>query len=72
MKSNRNSMVGHVELSGARAPGEVHFKLRLPLTTVLKSVTVNGEPARRAGTQRDTVIIATKGEKRFEVIGQLG
>ena len=71
-KPNLKSVVGHVELSGARSPREVHFKLRLPVTSVVRSVTVNGEPARLAGAHQDTVIIATKNEKEFEVVGQLG
>jgi hypothetical protein len=70
-KPNDKSVVGHMELSGAKAPSEVHFKLRLPLQTVVQKVTVNGQPATLEGIHHDTVIIPTKNEKRFEVIGQL-
>ncbi len=70
-KPNAKSVVGHVELSGAKAPSEVHFKIRLPLQTVVQKVTVNGQPATLEGIHHDTVIIPTKNEKRFEVIGQL-
>ena len=66
------SVVGHAELSGARMPAEVHFKLRLPLQMPLQSVTVNGRPASLAGEHKDTVVIITGNEKKFEVVGHLG
>jgi hypothetical protein len=71
-KLNSMSVVGQLELSGARAPMEVHFKLRLPVRTLLHSVTVNGQPAILGGVHKDTVIITTGSEKRFEVVGHLG
>ena len=64
------SIVGQVELSGARVPKEVHFKLRLAPQSELQSVTVNGQPATLAGTHKDTVIITTRNEKKFEVVGR--
>jgi hypothetical protein len=70
-KPSAKSIVGQVELSGARAPKEVHFKLRLPLQDLLQSVTVNRQPATLGGIHKDTVIITTRNEKRFEVVGQL-
>jgi hypothetical protein len=70
-KPSVKSIVGHVELIGARAPKEVHFKLRLPVQTSLRSLTVNGKSATLAGVHKDTVIITTKNEKKFAVIGQL-
>jgi hypothetical protein len=72
VKPGAKSVVGHVELSGANAPREVHFKLRLPLETAVRSVTVNGQPATLGGLHNDTVIIITGNEKRFEVVGQIG
>jgi len=66
------SIVGQVELSGARAPKEVHFKLRLPARTLLKGVSVNGRSATLGGVHKDTLIIDVRNEKRFEVVGQLG
>ncbi len=71
-KPSAKSIIGHVELSGARAPKEVHFKLRLPIQASLRSVTVNGQPATLGGIHKDTVILTTRKEKRFEVVGQLG
>ena len=65
------SVVGHVELSGANAPREVHLKLRLPAQMPLQSVAVNGKPASLGGVHKDTVIITTANEKRFEVVGRL-
>jgi hypothetical protein len=70
-KPSAKSLVGHVELSGARIPREVHFKLRLPAPTLLQNVTVNGRPATLGGDHKDTLIIATNNGKRFEVVGQL-
>jgi hypothetical protein len=66
------SVVGHLELIGARAPKEVHFKLRLPVQTLFQNVTVNGQPAILGGVHKDTVIITTGHEKKFEVVGHLG
>ena len=71
-KPSAKSIVGHVELSGKKAPKEVHLKIRLPVQTLLQSVTVNGQPATLGGIHKDTVIISTRNEKRFEVVGQLG
>jgi hypothetical protein len=70
-KPSAKSIVGQVELTGTRPPEEVHFKLRLPAQTPLQSVTVNGQPATLGGVHKDTVIITTKNENKFDVIGQL-
>jgi hypothetical protein len=70
-KPSSKSIVGRVELSGERVPKEVQFKFRLPLQATLQSVTVNGQPASLGGPHKDTVIVATKNERRFEVVGQL-
>src|SRR5579863_23515 len=66
-----NTVVGHVELTGAKVPKEIYFKLRLPPQTSLQSVTVNGQPATLGGVHKDTVIITTGNEKQFDVIGHL-
>jgi hypothetical protein len=71
-KPSSKSIAGHVELSGANAPQEVHFKLRLPAHASLKAIAVNGQPVSLAGAGKDTVIIATRNERKFEVVGQLG
>jgi hypothetical protein len=71
-KSNSNSIVGQVELSGASVPQEVHFKLRLPEQDSLKIVAVNGQPVTLGGVYKDTVVIETKNQRKFEVVGQLG
>jgi hypothetical protein len=68
---NAKSIVGHVELTGAKLPGEVHFKLRLPLRSQLQGVSVNGQPATLTGSRKDTVIITTRNEQKFEVVGRL-
>ena len=65
------SVVGHVELTGAEVPREVQFKLRLPLQSMPQSVTLNGDPTTLAGAHKDTVIITTRNEKKFEVVGRL-
>jgi hypothetical protein len=70
--SSNKTVAGHVELSGRRVPREIYFKLRLPEQKSLRSVTVNGRPTTLGGTQMDTVIIVTDGQRKFEVLGQLG
>ncbi len=60
-------VTGHVELTGATDPKELHFKLRLPAQIAIKRVTVNGEPAKLQG---ENVVIETKGKKEFEVIAE--
>ncbi len=70
-KPGAKSIVGQVELNGAKAPKEVYFKFRLPLQASLQSATVNGKPATLGGVHGDTVIITARNEKKFDVIGQL-
>jgi len=60
-----------VELARAGSPKEIHVKLRMPKQTPIRTVTVNGRPAKLSGPHSDTVIISTGAEKRFEVIGEL-
>jgi len=50
----------------------VHFKLRLPVHDSLKTVAVNGRPVTLGGAHKDTVMIETKNQRKFEVVGQLG
>jgi len=64
------SAVAKVELARAGAPKEIQVKLRVPKQTPLRSVTVNGRPAELSGKHGDTVVIATGGQKQFEVVGQ--
>ncbi len=71
MQPSLRAVVGHVELRGAKAPKEVHFKIRLPLRNSLKNVRVNGLPATLGGINNDTVVIKTRKSKTFEVTGQL-
>lgn len=70
-KQQDKSVVGHIELIGATAPKELHFKLRLPARMALERITVNGEPVSLGGVHGDTVMIGTKGKKQFEVVGQI-
>src|ERR1700677_5175645 len=65
-KPSSKSIVGQVELSGATAPQEVHFKLRLPAHDLPKTVAVNGQPVTLGGVHKDTVIIETKNQGKFE------
>ena len=63
------SVVTNVELGSAAAPKELYVKLRMPLANAVKTATVNGRPATIGGVHRDTVIIQTGHERRFEVVG---
>jgi hypothetical protein len=65
------SVVATVELAHAGSPREIQVKLRVPKQTPLRSVTVNGTPAKITGAYNDTVVIATGALKHFEVVGQL-
>ena len=65
------TVVGHVELTGPRVPSEVHLKLRLPVQMHVESVLANGQTAMLEGVHKDTVIIRTKNERKFEVFGRL-
>ena len=68
-KAESKSVVARVELARPGAPKEVHVKLRLPVRETLREVRVNGRPASLGGPHNDTVIIQTRDEKIFEVIG---
>ena len=70
-KPAAKTVVGQIELSGARTPAEVHLKLRLPVAMSVQSVTVNSRPAKLQGQHNDTVVIPVSGEKKFEVVGRL-
>jgi hypothetical protein len=70
-RSATKSVVATVELAHAGSPREIHVKLRVPKQTPLRSVTVNGAPAKITGANNDTVVIATGALKHFEVVGQL-
>ena len=65
-----NAVVGHIELTGATVPKEVHLKLRLPSGRVLRSASVNAQPAGLGGVHGDTVVIRTEGEKKLEIVGE--
>jgi len=69
-KPGTSAVVGQVEFAGTKLPAEVNFKLRLPRESKLRGVAVNGRPAKLGGPGGDTVIIATNGEKRFEVVAE--
>jgi hypothetical protein len=69
-KPETKAVRGEVELLGSKVPEEVHFKVRLPAERSLRSVTVNGVAANLGGTHKDTVIITTRGGKKFELTGQ--
>jgi hypothetical protein len=71
-KAETGAVVGQVELLGAKAPAELNFKLRLPVENKLRRVTVNGRATKLGGPHGDTVIIATGGEKKFEIVGERG
>ena len=70
-KPENNTVTAGVELARAGSPKEIQVKLRVPKNTPLRSATVNGRPAKLAGKDGDTVVIATGRERQFEVVGQL-
>jgi len=66
------TVLATVELARPGAPKEIQVKLRMPKETPLRLVTVNGRAADLGGRHRDTVVIQTGAERRFEVAGQFG
>ena len=58
-----------VELAKAAAPKQVQLKFRLPADYKLQSATVNGRPATIGGPHNDVVMIDTRSERHFEVVG---
>lgn len=66
------SVVARVELMRPGVPKELHVKLRLPTRNTIRSAVVNGSTTNLGGPHNDTVIIPTRGEKVFEVVGRLG
>lgn len=57
-----------VELSKeGQQPAEIQVKLRLPKRNSLKTVMVNGKPAKIGGPHQDSVIITTGNQTRFEI-----
>ena len=69
-KLETGAVLGQVEFAGANPPAEVNFKLRIPPGSKLRSVTVNGRPGKLGGPHGDSVIIATSGEKKFEIVAE--
>src|SRR5215831_3121426 len=70
VRREQKSVIGHVELSGPKAPKQVHFKLRLPAHVRSQRVTVNGQPASLSGIHGDTIVIEAGNQKRFEIVGE--
>jgi hypothetical protein len=64
------SIAASVELARSGSPKEVHVKLRLPARNQLLKVRVNGRAANLSGPRNDTVVIQTRNESRFEVVGE--
>lgn len=65
-----NRVLATLELPDKSGPKEVQVKFRLPKKYALKTVTVNGKPAQLSGLHKDSVVIATGSQTRFEVMGE--
>ncbi|MFI5073375.1 MAG: Tat pathway signal protein, partial [Terriglobales bacterium] len=74
MKANSpaKTVTANVELAQSGSPKQIQVKLRLPVQSVLRDTTVNGNRASLAGRHKDTVIIHTGNEKQFEIVGTWG
>jgi hypothetical protein len=68
-KPAEKSVIAAVELSAAGSPAEIEVKMRVPKETPLRSVTLNGRQAKLTGAHGDAVVIATRKERHFEVVG---
>jgi hypothetical protein len=72
MNEAKNRVSALVKFAGeSKLPKELHVKLRVPKTMVLRSVSVNGVAAGLGGTRKDTVIVATGRERIYEIVGEL-
>jgi hypothetical protein len=71
MNEAKNKVIVTVNLAKGSAPKETHVKLRLPLSSKIQKVTVNGQTAQIGGPHNDTVIIATGNARRFEITGEI-
>ncbi|MGH9162779.1 MAG: Tat pathway signal protein [Vicinamibacteraceae bacterium] len=60
----------NVELAKPGAPKEIQVTLRTPRDAQLRSVTVNGRRVTLDVSHRDTVVIQTGRERRFEIVGR--
>jgi hypothetical protein len=70
--SNSTTLRATVQLSATRSqPKELHVSFRVPKGKSVTDVTVNGKKASFEGQQHETVVIAPKGERNFEVVAQL-
>ncbi len=70
MVSALNAVKVIVELERPGSPQEIQVKIRLPRKNVVGQVTVNGRDAIFAGSNKDTVIVRTGHERRFELAAQ--
>jgi len=70
-KPETKRVTAKVVLARPGEPKELHVKLRLPIATKVQTVSVNGRSASLGGIHGDTVVIQTKGEKVFDLVGQV-
>jgi hypothetical protein len=70
--SRGNELVATVALpKKGELPREFEVSFRVPEGKKLLSIAANGQPVAIAGKQNDTALIATNGQRRFEVVAQL-
>jgi hypothetical protein len=67
--ANPDEKVVHaaVELSKAGAPAEFQLTFRVPASSQLQTVTVNGRRAELPSPRNESVLVKTESEKHFEV-----
>jgi hypothetical protein len=71
LQTNRSSkkIIATVRLGNERrnVPKELHVKLRLPKTSHLGAISVNGKPGTVGGRHHDTVVVPVANERVFEI-----
>lgn len=70
-QSSDKKITASVKLEHAGSPREIRLKFRIPAQYTLRDATINGRSDGFKGPHADTVIIATSGEKDFQVITTL-
>lgn len=67
-----NEMVAKIALpERGELPKEIEVSFRVPEGKTLASVTANGQAISPGGKEKDTAVVKTRGERKFEVVARL-
>ena len=67
-----NRLVATISLAaGLKAPGQIQASFRIPNDRSLVNITANGKQSTLIGRNKDAALIATNGQRQFEVVAQI-